>query len=104
MYRIGVVGEKDSILTFKALGVDVFPVFDKEDTRKIVDKLAATGYAVIFITEQAAVDIMDTIERYKRAMLPAVILIPGNQGSLNIGLQSIRDNIEKAVGVNILDK
>ena len=35
-------------------------------------------------------------------MLPAVILIPSNQGSLNIGMQRIRDNVEKAVGVNIL--
>ena len=32
----------------------------------------------------------------------AVILIPSNQGTLNIGTQRISDNVEKAVGVNIL--
>ena len=32
----------------------------------------------------------------------AVILIPSNQGSLNIGLKRISDSVEKAVGVNIL--
>lgn len=104
MYKIGVVGDKDSILAFKALGLDVFPVCDKDDTQKIVDKLAATDYAVIFITEQAAINIPETIERYNKAVLPSVILIPSNQGTLNIGLQKIRDNVEKAVGVNILDK
>lgn len=104
MYKIAVVGDKDSILAFKALGVEVFPVYDREETRKTVDKLAALNYAVIFITEQAASTIEETIERYNKEMLPAVILIPGNQGSLNIGLQRVKDNVEKAVGVNILDK
>lgn len=64
--------------------------------------MAASDYAVIFVTEQIAKDIEETIERYNRMTLPAVILIPSNQGSLNIGMQRISDNVEKAVGVNIL--
>ncbi|WP_300348060.1 V-type ATP synthase subunit F, partial [Clostridium sp.] len=47
-------------------------------------------------------NIEETIERYTRQVLPAVILIPSNQGTLNIGKQRISDNVEKAVGVNIL--
>ena len=102
MYKIGVVGDKNSILAFKALGIEVFPVYDVEEARKTIDRLALTGYGVIFVTEQVAKDLEDTIERYNRQLLPAVILIPSNQGSLNIGLQKINDNVEKAVGVNIL--
>lgn len=60
------------------------------------------NYAVIFVTEQVAQNIEETIERYNRETLPAVILIPSNQGTLNIGMQRISDNVEKAVGVNIL--
>jgi V/A-type H+-transporting ATPase subunit F len=59
-------------------------------------------YAVVFVTEQVAQGIEETIERYTKQMLPAVILIPSNQGTLNIGMQQINDNVEKAVGVNIL--
>ncbi|MFA9398821.1 MAG: V-type ATP synthase subunit F [Clostridiaceae bacterium] len=102
MYKIGVVGDKDSILAFKALGIDVYPVSNMEETRKTVDKMASMEYAVIFITEQAAKDIEETIERYNKIMLPAIILIPNNQGTLNIGMKKISDNVEKAVGVNIL--
>ncbi|WP_197276584.1 V-type ATP synthase subunit F [Clostridium massiliamazoniense] len=103
MYKkIGVVGDKDSVLAFKALGVDVFPVIEVEEARKTVDKLAMTDYAVIFITEQVAKDIEETIERYNNKVLPAVILIPSNQGTLNIGSKRISENVEKAVGVNIL--
>ncbi|WP_055665787.1 V-type ATP synthase subunit F [Desnuesiella massiliensis] len=102
MYKIGVVGDKDSILAFKAIGIDVYPVIEIEEARKTIDRMAADNYAVIFVTEQVAKDLEETIERYNKSMLPAIILIPSNQGSLNIGMQRIQDNVEKAVGVNIL--
>lgn len=100
--KIGVVGDKDSVLAFKALGIDVFPVIESDEARKTVDKLAKNDYAVIFITEQVAQGIEETIERYNKEVLPAIILIPSNQGTLNIGMQKISDNVEKAVGMNIL--
>jgi V/A-type H+-transporting ATPase subunit F len=102
MYKIGVVGDKDSVLAFKAIGIDVYPVVEAEEARKTIDRMAMDKYAVIFVTEQVAKDIEETIERYNKETLPAVILIPSNQGTLNIGIQRIKDNVEKAVGVNIL--
>ncbi|MCY6356477.1 V-type ATP synthase subunit F [Clostridium sp. ZS2-4] len=102
MYKIGVVGDKDSVLAFKAIGIDVYPVVEADEAQKTIDRMAMDKYAVIFVTEQVAKDIEETIERYNREILPAVILIPSNQGSLNIGMQRIRNNVEKAVGVNIL--
>ncbi|EDU36212.1 V-type ATP synthase subunit F [Clostridium sporogenes] len=102
MYKIGVVGDKDSILAFKALGIDVYPVTEPDEARITINKMAAEKYAIIFVTEQIAKNLEETIERYNRELIPAVILIPSNQGSLNIGMQRINDNVEKAVGVNIL--
>lgn len=102
MYKIGVVGDKDSVLAFKAIGIDVYDVYGKEEARKTIDRMAMEDYAVIFVTEQIAKDLDETIERYNKAMVPAIILIPSNQGSLNIGIKRVQDNVEKAVGVNIL--
>ena len=103
MYKkIGVVGDKDSVLAFKALGVEVAPVVDADEARKAIDKMAMNDYAVIFVTEQVAATIEETIERYNKQLLPAVILIPSNQGTLNIGSKRISDSVEKAVGMNIL--
>lgn len=103
MYKkIGVVGDKDSVLAFKALGVEVAPVIDADEARRAVDKMAMNDYAVIFVTEQVAATIEETIERYNNQLLPAVILIPSNQGTLNIGSKRISDSVEKAVGMNIL--
>lgn len=102
MFKIAVVGDKDSVLAFKALGVDVYTVYDSEEARKIVDTIARDNYGIIFITEQIASLIPDTIERYDHEIIPAVILIPSNQGTLNIGMNRINENVEKAVGSNIL--
>ena len=47
-----------------------------QEARRAVDKMAMNDYAVIFVTEQVAVTIEETIEHYNNQLLPAVILIP----------------------------
>lgn len=102
MYKIAVVGDKDSVLGFKALGLDVHTTIGAEETRRVVETLARQEYGVIFITEQLATLIPETIARYDNSIVPAVILIPSNKGTLNIGMDNINKNVEKAVGSNIL--
>jgi len=102
MFKVGVIGDKDSVLAFKALGVHVFTVSEGDEARKMVDTMARDNYGVIFITEQIASLIPDTVERYDKEIIPAVILIPSNQGTLDIGMRRINENVEKAVGSNIL--
>ncbi len=90
MYKIGVIGDKDSVLCFMAFGMDVYPAAqsDSEENRKIVDRLAREGYGLIFITEQIADTIRETIERYNRQLTPSIVLIPSNSGSLG---RSVRE-------------
>jgi Archaeal/vacuolar-type H+-ATPase subunit F len=104
MYKIGIVGEKDSVIAFLAIGITVEAVENPEEAAKAVDNMAREGYGLIFVTEAMASNIKETIDRYKNEMLPVIILIPGVQGSLGIGLKEIRENVEKAVGVDILSK
>lgn len=103
MYKLAVIGDKDSILAFKAIGIEVFTAIDKEEIEKLVKKLADEDYGVIFITESFAQMIQDTIDKYRESRTPAIILIPSNKGSLGIGLADINKSVEKAVGANILN-
>lgn len=102
MSKIGVIGDRDSILGFKTLGLDVFPVTEPEQASRLVHRLAKEGYVVLFMTEAVAKDLEETIERYKAVPYPAIILIPGNQGTLGLGMKGIKDNVEKAIGADIL--
>lgn len=105
MHKIGVIGDKDSVLCFKAFGLDVYPadIAEVEENRKLVDHLAREGYGILFITEQIAETISETIDRYNNQTMPGIILIPSATGSLGIGLARVRSNVERAVGMNILD-
>ncbi len=101
-HKIGVVGDKDSVLPFKLFGFDVRNSTTKLEIRRAVDEMAKQEYGVIYLTEQCAKEIPETIERYKGQLTPAIILIPSHQGSLGIGMNEIQKSVEKAVGQNIL--
>jgi len=102
MHKIAVIGDKDSILGFKAIGFDIYPAGSREEKANLISSLVDDGYALIYITEDAAKDILDEISRYRNSYLPAIILIPGSAGSLGIGKRLVRESIEKAVGADIL--
>ena len=101
-YKIAVLGDKDSVLGFKALGLDVFPAEDVEEAKRTLHALAKESYAVIYLTEQYAAGMEKEIERYKDDLTPAIILIPGKDGSLGIGMAKVKQAVERAVGADIL--
>ena len=52
MYKIGVIGDRESILGFKAVGLTVFPTDDPEEAKKLMKKMAKEDFAIIYVTEQ----------------------------------------------------
>lgn len=102
VYKIAVVGDKDSILPFKMIGFDIFDVRSPQEARQRIDQLAQNQYGVIYVTEALAQEIPDTLERYRGQAIPSVILIPNYKGSQGLGMKNIQDNVEKAIGQNIL--
>ena len=101
-YRIAVIGDWESVMGFRALGLDTYPVTSVAEAKEQVRELAKTDCAVIYLTEQLAKDMDDVISRYKDELRPAIILIPGREGSLGIGKDNIQRAIERAVGADIL--
>lgn len=101
-YRIAVLGDRESVLGFKALGLDVFPAESVEEARSTLHRLAKENYAVVYLTEQLAQYMTDDLARYKDELTPAVILIPGKEGSLGIGMANVKKSVERAVGADIL--
>ena len=53
-YRIAVLGDRDSVLGFKALGLDVYPAETAEEARPILHRLAREDTAILYLTEQLA--------------------------------------------------
>ena len=105
MYKIAIVGERDSVLGFMALGFSVHEATDAEEAGKKIHALVKSGeYAVIFLTENYAMQLEAELAKYKDLPLPAVVSIPGQGGSTGYGMNNIRSAVERAVGADILFK
>jgi V/A-type H+-transporting ATPase subunit F len=101
MYNIGVIGDKQSVLGFKAVGLNVFDCSTKEEAKNIL-KSIVDDYAIIYMTESFYDELKDTIYEYNEKRLPAIIPIPSMKGTTGIGLSNIKKAVEKAVGADIL--
>lgn len=102
MYKIGVIGDKQSVQGFRAVGLDVFDCSDVEEAKHTLHRIAKDDYAIIYITESICQGIIEDINEYKGARIPAIIPIPGLDGTFGIGVQNIKKAVERAVGADIL--
>lgn len=100
--RVGVIGDSDSILAFKAVGVEVFDARDGEQARQLIKELSKQDFAVLFITEEYAKANGDLLQKAKTKPFPAIVPIPTSKGSTGYGLESVKSDVEKAIGVDIL--
>ena len=89
---------------FKALGLEAFGVENAQEAFSVLKKLTRESgdYAIIYIEENLALELEHEISRYKDNPTPAIILIPGREGSLGLGQNALKAAVERAVGTNIL--
>ena len=106
MFKIAVMGSRETVMGFKALGLDVFPVAGTEEARKTLRDIArqdvADPYAILYVEETLAQGLENDISRYKDSPSPAIILIPGKDGPLGLGQSALHAAVERAVGSDIL--
>lgn len=106
MYKIAVIGGSDCVIGFKALGLDTFPVDNSEmarhTLREITKQTGGDEYAIIYIEETMAADMLPDIKKFNEKPSPAIILIPGRDGPIGLGQSALKEAVEKAVGSDIL--
>lgn len=102
MYKVAVIGDRDSIYGFAALGLDIYPVEEREEASKTLKKLTKGTYAVIYITEKLQNELITEIDQYTNKYLPAIIPIPGVTGNTGMGMRNVKKSVERAVGSDII--
>lgn len=105
MYKIAIIGERDCVMGYMAIGFSVHEAQDVATAGRVLHRLAKSGeYAIIFIVENYAKALEEEIAAYKDSPLPAIIVIPGREGSTGYGMAAIKSSVERAVGADILFK
>ncbi len=102
MYKIAIVGDRDSIYGFATLGIETFPVQDAQEGSRTVAGLAAKDYAIIYVTESLMSQLGDTVSVYNEQLLPAIVPVPGVSGNTGEALANISKLVVQAVGSDIL--
>lgn len=100
--KIAVIGDKDSVLAFQSVGVEVFDATTPSEAQALVKKLSQEQYAVLFLAENLAEKIPDVLEKAKTKPFPAIVPIPTTAVSSGFGMQGIKKDVEKAIGVDII--
>jgi V/A-type H+-transporting ATPase subunit F len=97
------IGDYEMVLPFQAVGIKPV-VLDFEKRQRfgqILEDLARQHYAVVFIQEDLFVEFTKKVEEINDAYDTSVLPLPGVLGSTGAGLASIRNSVEKAVGMDI---
>lgn len=104
MLKIAVIGAQETVMGFKALGLDACPAANAAEAKEALKLLTAenSGYAIIYIEEGLASELKTEIDKFKDSPTPAIIMIPGRDGSIGLGLSALQSAVERAVGTNIL--
>lgn len=98
--KMAILGEGDSVLAFKAGGLDAYYAADREEAKELLRRLAKE-YGVIFITEALAESMDDLLRRFEAQPYPVIIPLPSSDGC-GYAQRKLKERTEKALGVDIL--
>ncbi|MCL2375032.1 MAG: V-type ATP synthase subunit F [Firmicutes bacterium] len=101
--RIAVLGDKNSVFAFRALGCETLVVFSAADVEGAVKRLVKEECPVILITEEYAEKIDGTLQKLKNRTLPVIIPIPSlNSPNNKYALEGLKKSVERAIGADII--
>ncbi len=102
-YKIAIIGSADAIGGFRAIGVEAISVYSVQDCReKFWNVFNSPEYGILFITEDWAEKIQDTLQNLPLKALPSVVAIPSHSGTTGTGLNNLKKVVEQAIGSDIL--
>lgn len=100
--RTAFIGDADSVLGFRALGVETYTPLSGTEALGIFRKLVKEKAAVIMITEDMLIHLKSEVDQVVSLPVPAIVVLPGVSGSKHTGEDTIRNLIIRAVGVDLM--
>jgi len=100
--RIAVIGERDTILPFRALGLEIVPMNPSEKVSELVEKLLKEKVRVIFFTPDLFPFLQPIMERTRKSPVPCFIALP--TAKVEMTIERLRKLVAKAIGADLLFK
>ena len=98
---IAVIGSREQVLPFLAMGASVYITDDKEDARGALIKFAEEKRPIILVSDELLRDMEDILDMFSLSSTPCITAIPGRSGRSSFYNDRINHIIKKAIGIDI---
>ena len=98
--NVCVIGERDIILPFKTLGVEIIPMIAGEQVSEQIEALLAKDKAVIFFTPELFPFVQPVMEKTRKQPTPCFVALPLTKEELSI--QRLKRLVARAVGAELI--
>ena len=95
---IAIVGEREIVAGFAALGLEVFPVSRPEEASAALERALRAGFSIVFLSETFAG--AREVSEFRGSS--ALVLIPGRDGASGAGRTALKSAVQRAAGADIL--
>lgn len=112
IYNIAIIGPKEITFGFKTLGVIPLEAKNSDEVLAVLKKIKkdidenrvdVQKFAMVMVIENLLETVPnDEIAKITSGALPAVLALPGLEGSCGAGVSKLKQLAEKAIGSNIL--
>ena len=102
MSNIAIIGEKEVIIGFSLVGLQLFPVNNNEEAIQALKNCRKNNYEIVFITNKIAESLIEVIEEYQKKYTITICILPNRMKESQLSMDILRKNVEKAVGTDIL--
>ena len=98
--KIAIIGEKDTILGFKPLGIETHPVINAKEAEERLKTLAQDrDYATIYLTESLSSQLKELIAGLSK--FSNIVVVPGKGETLGLARERLKKISERALGTDI---
>lgn len=101
MKEIFAIGPSQSVLLFQGIGIKSFIINNESELKKKLEELASIA-KIIFISETLSPLLDDVVNKFKNQVYPIVLFVPLEGRESNIGVEKLKKDVEKAIGMAIL--
>lgn len=102
MPNVAVVGNRDAVLAFKAMGFLTYAAETPDQALSAVNDARKRNCSVVFITEALALGVEGELREFADRYGISITVIPDNRQKLGLGFKKMKAHVEKAIGVDIL--
>lgn len=101
MKDIFAIGSTQAVLLFQGIGIESFIINNEVELKNKIEELAPTA-KIIFISESLSPLLDDVVEKYKYQTYPILLFIPLEGKESDIGIEKLKKDVERAIGMAIL--